>query len=375
MAVIEVDELYTPKGLIEKARLVVPGLKEDLWFKSGVYPGFSDCHAHPHVIDAGLEGSPWRNYVEWMLKRKLKVDEKALREDLNACTKLSKLTLMLSLLQGVTLIALTGNFRANLRAVAELRERPRVVATPTIINMNGWDPLDRILPVLGYVETLDTGETFKLGVFCHSLKFTHTFEIVKCYRLAENNGLVFALHLSEGVRELRELARLLRLPGKTRVIGVHCIEEEDYKSLGVKVVQCLSSNLALYGRTQRNLEVVEGFGSDWPLLFGGLFEDLTKALEIHGREKAREILAKASVGGYKLYGVEHRGDYAFFDEKLEKVLRLKILPSYVFVKGRATVVEGWIGNFNYDNLHRVIEAYRRFLLEKYPSGGSSEWKK
>ncbi|RLE63465.1 MAG: hypothetical protein DRJ38_07485 [Thermoprotei archaeon] len=375
MAVIEVDELYTPTGLIEKAKLTVPSLKEDLWFKSGVYPGFSDCHAHPHVIDAGLEGGPWRNYVEWMLKRKLRVDEKALREDLNACTKLSKLTLMLSLLQGVTLIALTGNFRANLRAVAELRERPRVVATPTIINMNGWDPLDRILPVLSYVETLDTEETFKLGIFCHSLKFTRTMEIVKCYRLAENNGLVFALHLSEGVKELRELAKLLRLPGRTRIIGVHCIEDEDYKSLGVKVVQCLSSNLTLYGRTQKNLELVESFGSDWPLIFGGFFEEIVKALKLHGQKNTYKILEKASIGGYRLYGVEHGNDYIFFDEKLEKALRLKILPSYVFVRGRATVVEGLIGNFNYDSLRKIVETYKEFLLEKYSSEGSSKWRR
>lgn len=365
MAVIEVGELFTPTGIVENAKLVLPSFKKSLWFESGVFPGFVDAHAHPHVIDAGLNGGPWKNYVEWLSSRKLRIDEGALREDLNACTRLSKLTLMLSALQGTTLISLTGNFKANTRAVTELKKRPRVVATPTIIDKQGWEPFERILPILRYIETLDTNETFRLGIFCHSLRFTRRKHIVKSYKLAENNGLIFALHLSEGVKELQKLTKTLKLPGKTKIIGVHCTEREDYKSKGVHVVQCLSSNLALYGKTQRNLGLIECFGSDWPLIFGGILTEIKKALSVHGKRKLFEIIRKTTVNGYKLYNVNYSGDYVFFGAPLKKTIQYKIKPLYVLIRGEIVVAERMLNGFSYDDILKIIEEYKCFLLEKY----------
>ncbi|MCD6368434.1 MAG: hypothetical protein J7L38_01390 [Thermoproteales archaeon] len=371
---VEVEELHTPWGVKENVKLTFKGTGS-LSFRSGLYPGLVDSHAHPHVIDGGLEeGRKWSNYIEWFEKRRLLVNESTLRRDLELCTALSKLTLMLSALEGTTLIALTGNYKANIRAATELKNRPRVVTMPTIINKNGWDPLEIVAPIIKQLENFDANDMLGVGIFCHSLRYTSEKYIRTCVQLCDTNNMLLGIHLSEGIPELDVLRRILLKPPKTSIIGVHCIEDEDYETFNIRTVQCASSNLALYGRTQRELGKVYAFGSDWPLLFGSMVNELKVLIDIHSEKKIDDIILRATINGYRLFKVDFRGDYVFFDDKLEKALSAGKRPSYVFVKGYPLVREGKVNGYTYDEILSMISQVREEAIKRHGIWGEGDGK-
>ncbi|RLE84093.1 MAG: hypothetical protein DRJ41_03730, partial [Thermoprotei archaeon] len=276
--IIEAGYVVYKGKLLENAKLELPG-KGDYYFETVIVPGFSDSHAHPQVIDVGRGG--WRNSIEWIRNRELKVNEASLRADVELSSKLAKVTLLLSALEGTTLIAMVGSLKANLRAVNDLVRRPRVVLMPTLMSIKGWDRLEHIK---SYYSSLNGIENsfLRLGLFIHSISLTDALEIVKAYEYSRRRNLPLGIHLSEGKPELKRLISLIGTK-QANIVGVHCIENEDYNSYGIKVVHCPLSNLYLYRRTLGDVERIAALGSDWPLLTGSMLNQYKAALRIHGK--------------------------------------------------------------------------------------------
>ena len=363
--IVEVDELYTPQGIRENVKLKLGESNKSIWFRSGLHPGFADAHAHPHVIDVGKITRKWRNYIEWIKGRRLRVDEGKLRSDLEACTVLSKLTIALSALSGATLVALTGNFRANIRAFLEMKKSPRIVVTPTIIEKPGWEPLSEVLSVLGLMEKFDLNDMLGIGVFCHSLAFTSERNIKNCFKIAQANGLIMAMHLSEGINELPELSKILQLPPpRSHIVGVHCFEGKGYREKGIKVVHCPMTNLILYGKTLKNIEEIDALGTDWPLLLGGIDKQVKLAFKLHNNYF--KVLEKATIGGYKVFKMPFKGDYIFYDKPLHSLFKsMDLKPKYVFVKGHIVVEEGKYQGLSYNEIRKIISFKIKEFIERY----------
>ena len=334
------------------------------YFETVVYPGFADAHAHPQVVDYGR--GQWRDSVEWIRNRELEVDEGSLRRDVELSKKLAKAAMLKSLLEGTTLIAVVGSYRANIEAALELDSRPRTVVMPTLYEQSGWQRLWEVLGELKRLARVAERYNVKLGLFCHSVEFTSREELLESYRIAQNNGLVLGLHLSEGRRELGELRRILGLPGRRSIVGIHCLMDEDYRSAGVRVVSCPASNLVLYGRTRERLVDVDALGTDWPLLLGGVVEQHGLLVEL-GVDPL-ESLEKATAGGYRVYGVDFDGDFVAYDEKVGKVLGGKCgRPAYVFVDWRPLVVEGVLGSLEGDHVEKVVRGLVREAIDRHPA--------
>lgn len=364
---IEVESLLLPSGrIVHNAKLELES-KGSYWFKTAVHPGFSDAHAHPHVVDVGsLDSHTWNNVVEWIRGRELKIDEKALRKDVELCTQLSKLTMLKAILNGTTMIALVGNLKANYRACRELNVRPRVIVMPTIFNSEGWYTSGHILPqVINILKDL-RDDSIKIGVFCHSLYFTEKEDILLSIEISRSLNLPLALHLNEGTRDLNDLRKLIKGNDCT-IIGVHCIEDEDYRSLGIKVVSCPISNLFLYGRTQENLDLIDAFGTDWPNIVGSLREHVPKIISIFKLWNRVEVFKRLTSGGYKIYAHSYEGDYVFFDEDIERVLSEPSEPVYVTVGGKFVVMEHTTMGYTLDEINKMIHSVKRHIIELYPN--------
>lgn len=335
---VEVGTLFTPKGVFENARLILKG-EGSLYVETALVPGFSDAHAHPQVVDYG--GGRWSNAYEWMAGRKLKVDEAALRADIELSSKLAAAAMLRELLDGVTMVAAVGRGEANLRAHRRLPAKPRLVVLPTILEsawgwLNAWSAINVVLSL----ASLDG--TVAVGLFVHSLGHVSPESLKSAHEAAKALGVPFGLHLSEGVDELAKLASLLNLKEgeDSGVVAVHCISGSGFKRYGIRVVHCPLSNLVLYGRTLNDVSEVDALGSDWPLLLGSALAAYKAAVEIHGREKAATLLEKATVGGYRVYNIGWEGDAALFDEPLERVAEGSATPKFVAVRGELAVEEG-----------------------------------
>ncbi|MEB3846643.1 MAG: hypothetical protein GSR74_01550, partial [Desulfurococcales archaeon] len=124
--------------LVEGVRIP---FKQDIFFETVILPGFSDTHAHPQVIDAGLSPGRialWSNSYEWLETRRLAVDEAMVRRDLGLSARLAELALKRMALEGVTLAAFTGVLEANLKARLRVSPGPRLVLLPTLMDREGW---------------------------------------------------------------------------------------------------------------------------------------------------------------------------------------------------------------------------------------------
>jgi len=364
---VEVGALFTPKGVFENVRLRLRG-EGSFYAESALVPGFSDAHAHPQVVDYG--GGRWRNSYEWMAGRRLRVDEAALRADMELSARLAAAAMLRELLDGVTMVAMVGRGEANFAAYRRLPVKPRIALLPTILEssrgwLNAWDAIDLLITL----SSLDGA--VPVGLFVHSLGHVSRESLKAAYEAARVLEVPFALHLSEGVDELPQLVKALGLrEGEdSGVVAVHCISGSGYKRYGVRVVHCPLSNLTLYGRTLSDVGEVDALGSDWPLLLGSALAAYRAAVEVHGMEKALLLLEKATIGGYRLFGLDWRGDAAFFDEPLGRVVEGSAAPRFVAVRGELAVVEGelvGLGKTRAD-VEREVRELIKLAEEAYPA--------
>jgi len=367
--IVEVGTLVTPRGVVENARLEVEG-SGSLYLETVVAPGFSDAHAHPQVVDVG-EGR-WSNSYEWMQGRRLRVDEAALRADIELSARLAQATLLRALLEGVTFIALVGRGEANALAYRRLQAKPRVLIMPTILDrLRGWPSTWAATNLLLELSYLDG--SLPLGLFVHSLGGVSPKALRAAYVAARSLGVPFGIHLNEGVEELEALASLLGLrEGEdSGIVAVHCIVGRGFRSYGIRVVHCPLSNLRLYGRTLSDPDLADALGSDWPLLLGSALSTYRAAVSIHGRERRLALLRRATVGGYEVYGIPWEGDWAGFDEPLSSVLDGGCAPSFVSVGGRLVVEEGAVRGLGLtrSDVDRMVGELVKLALERYPADG------
>ncbi|MCE4602321.1 MAG: hypothetical protein F7C08_03970 [Desulfurococcales archaeon] len=312
----------------------------DEYYDLVVIPGFSDGHMHPQVVDAGLEpGVLWRHSYEWFENRRLVVDEAGIRSDLKLSSMLASLVFKRSLLEGTTLVAVTGRLEANLRAWLSLREKPRTVFLPTVMKRRGWASVSEVSDVAQrYVKYLDDGLA-RIGVFVHSVRYGASM-LRDALLLAKRLGSVVGIHVSEGIREMEELARLAGGPPyPARIVGVHCMEDEDPAYYGVTCISCPYSNHLLYRRTRRSISGITGFGSDWPLLVGSVGSHIKMITSLF-KEDPVGILKRATMGGYKAYGMRHQGDMVAIDGGLRRLLEGRARVRLVTVNNRLVVREG-----------------------------------
>ncbi|GBF09449.1 hypothetical protein apy_11740 [Aeropyrum pernix] len=366
-------------GFIESEIAVVYGrivegfrapYKEDLYFKTVIVPGFSDGHMHPQVVDAGLEPSRvWSNSYEWLETRRLRVDEAAVRSDLDLSSRLAAAAFSRSLLEGVTLVAATGRLSANVRGWLSLPSRPRAIFLPTVMDRAGWPSIREVEVEIERLEGLLRDGLAKIGVFVHSLGTAKPESVRRALQTAARRRSIMGMHLSEGLPEAGRLVDVLgRGPYPARIVAVHCMEVEDLPT-GVRCVSCPASNQILYRRTRPTLEGVDGFGSDWPLLIGTIARHLPLINKLYpGR--LQEILYKATIGGYRAYLALHDGDFVAYDASLEDVLAGRALPVWVSVAGKPAVVEGRLSGsgYGYGEVLSIIRRLIKEAIEKHGDG-------
>lgn len=365
-------------GYIEASTAVVYGkvvsnlkipFKRDLHVETLIIPGFSDAHAHPQVIDAGLGGRVWRDSYHWIDGRKLRVDEAAVRSDIDLSTRLAHLVFKRALLRGVTLLAVTGRLEANVNGWLSMRIRPRVVFLPTAMKKRGWKSVDDLITSIDALRYSLRDVLARLGIFVHSLRLAGVDELVKAAKYASSSGGLVGIHVDEGVRETEELRlHLGALLGRTRIVGVHCIETDDPSKHGILCAACPASNMVLYRRTRRNLRGITSFGSDWPHLLGTVPDHLPLIHSLYPGFR-EEILRRATIGGYRDYGMMHSGDLVGYDVPLDRVLSEGAEPLFVSVSWRVAVWEGILLETS-ETIHDIERSTREVIreaLDAYPS--------
>ncbi len=374
MGYIEASEAVVYGRVVENVR--IPYVRDE-YYRTIVMPGFSDGHAHPQVIDAGLEpGRVWTNSYHWIEGRSLTIDEASLRSDLELSSRLAGLLYKRALLEGTTLIAVTGRLEANLSAWLKLPMKPRIVLLPTVMHRRGWTTVDDLEPAIRKLEGLVGDGLARLGVFVHSLRYSSREMLVKALRLAKSLRSVLGMHLSEGVRELGDLIRVIgRPPYGARIVGVHCIEDEDLQSARIQCISCPLTNLILYSRTRSDLRGVTGFGSDWPLLLGTVSRHMGVILGVFNRP-LYSVLKRATIGGYRTYGLSYTGDMVAYDEGLSRILEGRARPRLVTISWQPAVVEGrlsWSGE-DYDSVQRGIREAIVEAVERHGQGSRESLK-
>lgn len=367
MGTIEFDVALINGKLIYDGKVTLP-IEYDGFAKTLVTPGFADAHAHPQVIDVG-EKRRYKNSYDWIKRRKLRIDEKAIREDPDISSRLAAATMLLSVFDGVTLIALTGSVQGNVMALRSIYVHPRVVLQPTILDRKGWLSPQEFLYVMQ--SFLVESRNVYVGLFLHSLGLASLDTVRTTIRIAKEKDLIMAMHLSEGVYEsqtMRELAAMNDFDAKSQLVVVHCFTEpSNCKKLFRGVVSCPTSNMYLYGRTIRSPSNYDALGSDWPLVTGTLRTALSQAHAVSVR-RTLDVLINATIGGYRIYGVDWVGDALIFDSDLAKVLESPAeKPKYVFLEGREVIREGTInGSFDYRYVEKMKENVIKQAFEKYP---------
>jgi len=363
---VEAGTLVTPNGVEEGVLLKLEG-RGSIYGETVLIPGFADAHAHPQVVDVGR--GLWRNSYEWMRGRRLRVDEASLRADIELSSRLAAAAMLRGLLEGVTLMAMVGRGDANLLAYRRLPVKPRLVLMPTVMDLHaGWPSTWGALSLVLSLSSLDG--SVPLGLFVHSLGHVTIDSLRTAYSLARRMSMPFGIHLSEGVDELGRLVSILGLREgvDSGIIAVHCISGSGYERYGIRVVHCPYSNMVLYGRTLRSLRHVDALGSDWPLLLGSALSAYRVAVKVHGRDKARLLLDRATAGGYRLFRLDWSGDLVVFDEPLERVLEGVGTPRLVAVEGRVVVEEGELVGLGLSrrDVDRMVVQLVGEALERHP---------
>jgi len=316
---------------------------QDVFYKTVIVPGFSDTHAHPQVIDAGLEAGigSWRDSYHWIESRKLNVDEARLRQDLGLSKRLAELALKRAVLEGTTLVAFTGNLSANLKARLQLPLGPRMVLLPTLMDRKGWAKPAEVEALYKAYSNYIVDSMLQPGVFVHSIRYAAKETFMKALEMASRGRMPLGLHLSEGVREDEALKQLLEespVRPKPKIVAVHCLEG-DPRRLGIRCSSCPGTNILLYAKARKSLAGITSFGSDWPHLIGTMPRHLGLIMKLYGG-RIEAVLSRATLGGYNDYNVSHEGDLVAYDEPLEKVLTGKPIPKLVMVARNIVVDEG-----------------------------------
>jgi hypothetical protein len=365
---LEADMAVVHGRIIEGFRMP---FARDVYYETVIVPGFSDTHMHPQVVDGGVKpGRLWRHSYEWIERRELAVDEAAIRSDLDLSTRLARATFKRAILEGVTLVAVTGNAEANVRAWLSLHGAPKAVFLPTIIRRPGWPTLEGAWRILARLRGMIDDGTARLGVFVHSIRFAGRDQLVEAVRNARAFGGLVGMHLSEGLPEGEEYARITGgNPPGVRVVAVHCIDDEDPGRYGLLCSACPASNLTLYGRTRRSLQGVTSFGSDWPLLLGTVARHIGLITSVFGGY-IEEILRRMTVGGYRDYGLSYSGDLVAFDIPLRRLLQRYEEPRLVMSSGRIVVDEGRLVATGEDisDVTREIRGLIKEAIDRYGTG-------
>ncbi len=367
MGQLEADIAIIKGKIIE--RFSMP-FRRDIYFDTIFFPGFSDTHAHPQVIDAGLSpGKVWSNSYEWLMSRELHVDEALIRNDIGLASKLTELTLKRALLEGVTLIGLTGRLEANIKALTRISAAPRVVLMPTIMEKRGWSTPQDIEIMFKKYSRYINDELLRPGVFVHSIAYANPLMIINSLKLAKKMRAPLGIHLSEGISEKDDFLEIVgKQVANQRILAVHCLDD-DYYDLGLRCSSCPVSNLILYNRTRKSLFGVTSFGSDWPHLVGTVARHIPLLLKLYGMDYSG-VLYRITVGGYNDFNVSIKGDFVAYDVPLSKILSNGAYPSLVSVASRILVEEGTIVETgeNYGDIIRETYETIRYAVERYGDG-------
>ncbi len=357
---IEADTLVVHGKVYYDKRLPVEW--EDAYYKTVITPGVSDGHMHPQVIDPGTDNGLYRDSYDWIEKRELGIDEAGIRRDPRIAGKLARLTYLRSLLEGTTLIAVTGSLLPNVVAWSALEEKPRTVFLPTTMRRKGWMRPWEIYDAEKKLEKSINDSVARLGIFVHSLRYTAPEDFIYSYNKVEKERWILGIHLSEGVKEVELLARTMKREFFNRIAGVHCLVE-DVKHFGINCVSCPATNTLLYNKLKENFLDIDSFGSDWPHLIGSVARHIGLIRNSY-RIPLEILLFKLTTGGYLVYGMPSHGDLVAYDEPLEEVLTGKPDPVAVYVAGRKVVEEKRLTGLGYnisdledETIEAISEAY------------------
>lgn len=363
MGVIEADLAVIHGAVVENARIPSP---VSGYYKLVVVPGFVDAHAHPQVVDGGVEpGRVWRDSYEWLESRRLSIDEVGVRRDLELSQKLARLTFERALLEGVTLVAVTGRLLANVRAWLGMNARPRVVFLPSVMDKPGWTIEELVLDYQKISMMIEDG-TAKLGVFVHSLGTSRHETVRHAIGIAAKEGRILGLHFSEGLDETMMFEEVFGSPPyPVRITTVHCIDG-DVRHRNVPCIACPATNLLLYARTRRSIEVYSGVGSDWPLLLGSTPRHLPLAWRVY-RASLSRLISLFTIDGYRVYSMPHDGDLVAYDSSLDALIEGSARPLLVTVAGRVAVREGELegSGLTLSDVEKEVEEAVLEAFEKY----------
>ena len=350
MPVIEAGAAVVRGRILFEKKVPAP---VDEYYDVVITPGFSDTHSHPQVIDAGIvPGTFWNNSYEWLATRRMVIDEASVRNDIGLASSLAGLTLKRALLEGTTLIALTGSFDANIKAFVRLREKPRTVLLPTVMKRKGWATPSGVANAYKKYAKYAKDEILRIGVFVHSMKYAGQDMLRDALRLAMKIRGPLGIHLSEGVQEKGEFIGGSCCIDNVRVVAVHCLDD-DYSGLGIRCSSCPGSNLILYRRYVADLKRVTSFGSDWPHFLGTIGGQVGLLAEIY-RDRISEVLFKATIGGYLDYNLNYSGDLIAFDGSIKDVLSGRVKPRLVVVNGIVVVYDGKLVSTS-ENLNDILK--------------------
>ncbi|MEB3846259.1 MAG: hypothetical protein GSR83_04330 [Desulfurococcales archaeon] len=350
-AVIHGRVLYDVKLPIEWA---------DGYYRTIVMPGFTDGHMHPQVIDPGVSVlSGFSDSYEWIENRIMAVDEGAVRRDESLSSRLTFLVLLRSVLEGTTLVSITGAFKPNVIAWSHMLEKPRTIFLPTTMRRQGWLLPQEIFELAEKLRNSINDSMARVGIFVHSIRYSSPGDLVYSYKVIENRKGIIGLHLSEGVSEIDVLRGILGIERFNRIIAVHCINDR-VKHTGLSCISCPGTNAILYGKVKRDIYDIDSFGSDWPHLIG------TVGSHVHMIKRffnvpIETLLFRLTTGGYIVHGMPSQGDLLGFDASLDDLLHSSTAPVDVYVSGRKIVEnkETVFSGFNISDIEReTLEAIK-----------------